>query len=187
MWFGALQAHMEAEGTALVVIDPLMAFLDARINAHADQDIRSVLGKFAALAEATGATILVVRHMNKRAGRSAMYRGGGSIGNIGAARVALLAAKSQTEEGRCVLAVTKCNLSAHAPSLYYEVKDVSDLGVARIAWGGKHLIPRMNSCRSLSRGAMRPKWRKPRASSRQTLQTARCMPLSLNRLQRIME
>ena len=71
----------------LVVIDPLMAYLSGTVNSFRDQDVRRALHPLAQLAETTGATFVVVRHLNKSAGGKAMYRGGGSIGIGGAARV----------------------------------------------------------------------------------------------------
>src|SRR5215218_10051098 len=70
---------------ALVVIDPLMAFLSGAVDAHRDQDVRRVLASMAYMAARTGAAVLIVRHMNKSGGSSPLYRGGGSIGIVGAA------------------------------------------------------------------------------------------------------
>jgi AAA domain-containing protein len=67
----------------LVVIDPLMAFLGADIDSYRDQDVRRALAPLAKVAAATGAAIIIVRHLRKSAG-AALYRGGGSIGIIGA-------------------------------------------------------------------------------------------------------
>src|SRR5262249_8218950 len=91
----------------LVIIDPLMAYLPGRVDSHRDQDIRSSLAPLAALAAETGVAVLVIRHLNKTEGKNALYRGGGSIGIIGAARSGLLVAQDPEDEERRILAVTK--------------------------------------------------------------------------------
>ena len=77
----------------LVVIDPLMAYLDSTVNSWSDQHVRAAFAPLTALAERTGAAILILRHLNKATGMSALHRGGGSIGIVAAARSGLLVAK----------------------------------------------------------------------------------------------
>ena len=118
----------------LVIVDPLMAFLSARIDGHRDQDVRGALHLLARLAEDTGAAVLVVRHLNKSTGGNVLYRGGGSIGIIGAARSGLLAAKDPDDEARRVLASMKCNLAAEPESLSFHIE--ADADACRIVWEG---------------------------------------------------
>lgn len=129
-----LEDAIRANDATLVVVDVLMAYLDGAINAHRDQDVRGALAQLAATAERTGAAILVLRHLNKSTGGPAVYRGGGSIGIIGAARSALVVGRDPDDESRMVLAVTKANLAPIAPSLTYRVVDRD--GVGAIEWGG---------------------------------------------------
>ncbi len=119
---------------ALVVIDPLMAYLGSA-ESHKDQDIRRVLGPLSRLAEDGGATILAVRHLNKSAGGNALYRGGGSIGITAAARAVLLVARDPDDDGRRVLAVSKCNLAAPVPALAFRI--VTENETARVSWEGE--------------------------------------------------
>jgi hypothetical protein len=118
----------------LVIIDPLMAFLSG--DAHKDQDVRRALAQVAAMAERTGAAILIVRHLNKAMGANPLYRGGGSIGIIGAARSALLVAEDPKDKERRVLAPLKNNLSETAPSLAFTVGSAQN-SAARIEWRGE--------------------------------------------------
>lgn len=122
-------------GARLAVVDPLMAFLSGEANAHKDQDTRKALAPLAALAERTGAAVLVVRHLNKASGGNALYRGGGSIGIIGAARSALLVAKDPEDESRRVLAPMKSNLAEPAASLVFTL-EAAEKGAVRVAWQG---------------------------------------------------
>ncbi|MBI1796746.1 MAG: AAA family ATPase [Candidatus Eisenbacteria bacterium] len=123
-------------GAKLIVIDPLMAFLPSGVDAHRDQDVRRALALLRALAERTGAAVLVVRHLNKSGGARAVYRGGGSIGIIGAARAGLLLAVDPENEKERVLAAVKMNLAPMPGALRMRI--VLDAGAAmpRVEWLG---------------------------------------------------
>jgi putative DNA primase/helicase len=108
-----------------VIVDPIMAFLSGARNSWKDQDVRRALAPLAALAERLGAAIVIVRHLNKdSAEANPLYRGGGSIGIVGAARSGLLIASDpddETGESR-VIASTKSNLGRLPPSLCYVIE-----------------------------------------------------------------
>jgi hypothetical protein len=133
----ALRKAIEQSGARLVIIDPIMAYLPGATNAHRDQDVRQALAPLAAMAEETGAAVLVVRHLNKASGGNPLYRGGGSIGIIGAARSGLVVAPDPDDdtETRRVLAPTKANLSAPAAALAYHL-EAGETGVVRVVWEG---------------------------------------------------
>jgi hypothetical protein len=120
----------------LVVIDVLMAYMPGRADSHRDQDVRGVLSAIAAMADRTRCVVLLLRHLNKSASGPAMYRGGGSIGIVGAARVGLLAANDPDDETRRVLAALKHNLSAKPDALAYQLVDSPEHGCARVQWLG---------------------------------------------------
>jgi hypothetical protein len=132
----AMREYVQEFGATLVVIDPLMAYLSGEVDSKIDHDIRRVLAPLAQLAEDTGCAIVVVRHLNKSTGTAAIYRGGGSIGIIGAARVGLLVAKDPNDATRRILAVNKCNLAVEAPSLRFRV-ETAENRAARIVWEGE--------------------------------------------------
>jgi hypothetical protein len=119
----------------LVIIDPLMAYLPGKIDSHRDQDIRRSLAPLAALAAETGVAVLVIRHLNKAEGRNALYRGGGSIGIIGAARSGLLVAKDPEDEDRRILVVTKSNLAKLPPALAYRITANAN-EIPSLSWEG---------------------------------------------------
>lgn len=105
----------------LLVIDPIMAFLSEAINSHNDASVRRALTPLAEVLQETGAASLLIRHLNKSGEMAAMYRGGGSIAFMGAARSGLLVAPHPENEDRSVLAQVKTNLSRKVPSLAYRV------------------------------------------------------------------
>lgn len=128
-------------GAKLVVIDPLMAFLDDEVNTHKDASVRTALTAIAQLANDTGATILLVRHLNKDASSSnALYRGAGSIAFGAAARSVLVVARDPSDQSAAVLAQVKGNLAKRGatPSLKFRVEESrQDSALPVIAWHGE--------------------------------------------------
>jgi len=123
----------------LIIVDPFVAFLANYVNSRIDHDIRRTLAPLATLAAELDAAIVLLRHLNKASGGSALYRGGGSIGIIGAARAGLLVARDPDDEQQRVLAVTKSNLAPLAPSLSFTL-DGAPNGAGRIRWLGESAL-----------------------------------------------
>lgn len=122
---------------ALVIVDPLMAYLGTETNAHRDQDIRRALAPLAQLAERTGVAVVLVRHLNKAQSANALYRGGGSIGIVGAARCGLLVAADPDDSERRILAPIKSNLARPPAALAFQLAPVAGTDVARVEWLGE--------------------------------------------------
>jgi AAA domain/NrS-1 polymerase HBD domain len=132
-----LEKKMAADGTRLLILDPLMAFLGCdrrgrRIDAHKDQSVRQLLVQLKGLAERTGACILVIRHLSKSVSRSALLRGSGSIGITAAARTVLLAGRHPDEPMLRALAGVKSNLGPLPMTLTYRV--IGAAAGSRIEW-----------------------------------------------------
>lgn len=130
----AIEAAIVEHDAALVVIDPLVAYLGSDTSANKDQDVRRAMAPLAAMLERTGAASLCVRHLNKAAGVSALYRGGGSIGIIGAARIGLLVAKDPDDDEARVLVGVKNNLSKEADALRFRLSGDDGTDAARVIW-----------------------------------------------------
>lgn len=93
----------------LVVFDPISAYL-GNVNPHRDADVRRVLKPLAALAARTGVTVLWIRHLRKSPAARAMYRAGGSIAFIAAARSAFLVGSNPENSMDRALVHVKSNL-----------------------------------------------------------------------------
>ena len=118
----------------LVIVDVLMAYLNGKVDSHRDQDVRGVLHQLAAMADRTGASIILIRHLNKAGGNNALYRGGGSIGIIGAARSAFIVGRDGENPERRLFACSKMNIAAEPATLAYRLVDSPEWGCARIEW-----------------------------------------------------
>lgn len=131
-----LTEDMQRANAGLVVIDPIMSYLDPDINSNNDQQVRRALMPLAQLADDSGCAIVLLRHLNKSTQSSALYRGGGSIGFVGVARSGLIVARDPDATERVVLASTKSNLGPPPPSLNYKLVGCEN-GAARVEWEGK--------------------------------------------------
>lgn len=134
-----IENQIEATNAALLIVDPLFAYIGGGVDTGKDHHIRNVLSPLKATVERNGTAVVVLRHLNKAMGMATLYRGGGSIGIIGAARVGLIAFKDdEDQEGkRRILAIQKSNLAEDPPSLMYRVVGVNGGKVSRIEWLGE--------------------------------------------------
>jgi hypothetical protein len=129
-----------AHDVALVVLDPVGPFLNGDLNTNRDADVRQALAPLRGICEQTGAAAVLLRHLNKD-GRTSnpLYRGGGSIAFIAAARSALLSARDPDDPDQLILAHTKANLARRAGSLAYSLEPVQVPGAGeqvRVRWLG---------------------------------------------------
>ena len=132
-----IEDEVRKVGAVLVIIDVLAAYLPSGSDAHVDQDVRTVLAPIAAMAKRTRSCVVLVRHLNKSVGGSALYRGGGSIGISGAARAVLLAGRDPEDDKRRVLAPVKANLALMPPALSYQLVAADGSDYAHVEWLGQ--------------------------------------------------
>lgn len=130
----ALEDAIGEIGAILVILDPLVAYLAGATNANRDADVRRALAPLAAMATRLGPAVLGIRHLNKTAMGNPLYRGGGSIAFIGAARAGLLVSRDPEDDTRRVLAMTKSNLAPMARALSFTIDGAT--GVPRVRWLG---------------------------------------------------
>lgn len=131
---GALEHFISENQVRLVVIDPLMAFMPAGVNAYSDHEVRRALHPLIRMAMRTGVALVVVRHLTK--GRTkAITAGGGSIAFIGSARVGYLVGPHPDDEAKRVLSCVKINVGEKPPTLGYVVKpDKFFPAIPRVFW-----------------------------------------------------
>jgi AAA domain/Domain of unknown function (DUF3854) len=132
-----LEKLINEKEAKLVIFDPVMAFIGTEHDAHVDSNIRHILGPLSRMVERTGAAVILLRHLNKKPGGSAMYRGGGSIAFTASCRSCLMVGSDPQDEKIKVLAQVKSNLGPMAQSLTYSIQPVANEygGTSRIKWG----------------------------------------------------
>jgi hypothetical protein len=122
---GALEEAVIEHQAKLVVLDPIVAFLEQGIQISNDQSVRRALGPLNQIAARQGCVFLLVRHLNKANNGLARYRGGGSIGFQGACRSTWLLERDPKEPERLVLAQVKNNLARLQKSLALTVASLT--------------------------------------------------------------
>src|SRR5215208_1921626 len=132
---GTIERAIKQVDAELVIIDPIMAFMGEEVNPNSDKEVRRALTPVKQLAERLGVAVLIVRHLNKTPGGNHLYRGGGSIGIIGAARAGLLVGPHPDDEDLRVLAGQKSNLGPPPESLKYRI-ETAENDSARVNYEG---------------------------------------------------
>jgi len=132
-----LEATANSLRARLIVIDPLVAYLGDGVKTNDDHRVRRAMEPLAEMAARLDAAVVAIRHLNKRAGEDAIYRGGGSIGFTGLARSVLAVGRDPDDEGRIILAPIKLNVAARPPSLAYRIVADGPYEPAHIAWDGQ--------------------------------------------------
>ncbi len=117
-----IEAHVQRTRARLLVIDPIVATLDGRLDSHRDQSVRRALAPLAQFAERAEIAVVGVMHLSKQQGADLLNRVSGSVAFGGAARAVLAYARDPEdpdgEEGyQRVLVTAKSNWGRYAPSL----------------------------------------------------------------------
>jgi AAA domain len=128
-----LSRRIKQTNAALVVVDPLMEFIDAKTDAHKSQPVRQALAALNALARETGVAVVVIVHLNKGTSTDPLIRHEGSAAFTQVLRGAMLLGHDpddpEGERGsKRVLVVSSSNLAQPAPSLLYEIRTATVWG-----------------------------------------------------------
>lgn len=109
-------------GAKLVVLDPLSSYIGGDVSINLANDVRRQFNPLIEAAKETGCAIVIVGHMNKLTGTKAIYRSTGSIDVVGAARSALLIARTDRERPQeRIMAVQKSNLAPTGKAILFSV------------------------------------------------------------------
>ena len=106
---------------ALMVFDPLQAYLGADVDMHRANEVRPVLSRLAILAEKYNCAILLIMHNSKMSSNKALYRGLGSIDIPAISRSMLMLGKNPDNPGEIVLCQEKSSLAAHGKSILFRI------------------------------------------------------------------
>ena len=141
-----LEGVILAMDAGFVIIDSVDAVMGDGLKPNSSTDVRKAFLPLARMAERTGATIILIRHLNKSGGTNALYRGTGSIAFIGIARFGLLVAEDPDDPAYRVLSQSKGNIGPPAESLRWRLVGDATSDHARVEWCGtskyssKHLL-----------------------------------------------
>lgn len=138
-WLRSTIENLRTAGEVLVVIDPFYGFLATEANTSVDHKMRSLLRPLAAIAQETGAAIVLIRHLNKRSDEDPLYRGGGSIALTAHCRSAILLGRDPANPETRIMAMNRSTLGPKPPSLAYQIEtvEVETGNTSRIHWVGE--------------------------------------------------
>ena len=111
-----LEMAIADTGAKLAVLDPLQAFLGAKVDMHRANEVRPKMKHLSDIAARHKCAMVLIGHLNKMTGVSADYRGLGSMDFMAAARSVILCAKSKDDPEVRVLIPTKSSMTyEHTP------------------------------------------------------------------------
>lgn len=116
------QAIVET-GARLVILDPIQAYIGAKIDMHRANEIRPVLKHLGMIAEKYNCAIVLIGHMNKAAGSKSTYRGLGSIDIQATARSVLLVARLRDKPNIRIMAHDKSSLAPAGDAIGFEMTE----------------------------------------------------------------
>jgi len=122
----SIEVALQSLRPALMIIDPLQAYLGAKVDMHRANEVRPIMADLAALADKYRCAVLGIRHLTKAPKTHAIYRGQGNIDIAAAARSILLVGQNPQDESLRVLVHLKSNLSVKGCSLSFEIWEDED-------------------------------------------------------------
>lgn len=122
-----LGLRVAEQRAAAVLIDPLMEFIDGKMDPHKSRDSRHAVAALNLIAREHGCAVVVVIHLNKGVSTDPLLRHEGSAAFTQVVRGGLMLGfdpdDPESEEGnQRVLAVSSSNLAHLAPSLAYRIE-----------------------------------------------------------------
>jgi energy-coupling factor transporter ATP-binding protein EcfA2 len=118
-----LSELIQAHDAAMLVLDPLMAFFDAKTDVHRQNETRGTLSKLIQLGARTGCTPIGIVHQSKAKNANALLNIVGSIDFGAAARTAFMVGHDPDDKARKAIAQTKSNLGPWSESIGFEIKE----------------------------------------------------------------
>lgn len=141
----ALEQVIQEQQAALVLLDPVISRLSRKIDTHKDAEVRSALEPLARLADATGACLLGIIHVNKSTSRDPLNMVMGSRAFVAVARAVLFVASDPDNEKVRLLGQPKNNPGrTDLPTLQFEIvaetvgeTDEGPIITGKLCWTGE--------------------------------------------------
>jgi hypothetical protein len=157
-----LEDAITSNDVGLVVLDPVMSFMDDRINENSNKQVRRVLDSLMAMAERTDSTILGIVHFNKGSSADAVMRASASKAFTDVPRAVFAFAEDPTT-GERVMSHTKNSYGTRKYSYTYTLESASipttnpdkPAKVSRFVIGGETSVT-VNSILEAEKGAGAP-------------------------------
>jgi hypothetical protein len=111
----------EKHRPAVLIIDPLPAYLGRGVNDHKNADIQQFLKDFARLANEFGVCVIAITHTGKATDRKLIHKVLGSVAYTNASRVVHVTIRDPDDPAIRYLERPKCNLDEPVDALVYRL------------------------------------------------------------------
>lgn len=130
-----LRQELAANTPALVVIDPIIAFMKEGADGNKATETMHFMVQIDQLAKEFDAAILIVRHLRKARADSPMHQGIGSISISARVRSGLILAPHPDDPKRLrAVAHAKANYSELGPTIVFELENTGPRSHPRLIW-----------------------------------------------------
>lgn len=130
----------EIGDVVLVIIDPVSAYM-GKLDSHKNSDVRGAMERLKDAASRVGAGIILINHLNKTEGQTALARGQGSVAFGAAARAVWGVAQDKEDPQRRYFMPLKSNLGPDKTGFGFSIEEWrltdSDITTSRISWESK--------------------------------------------------
>ena len=130
---GRLEMILREYRPALLILDPLQAYLGCGVDMHRANEIRPIMSYLAGLAEQYQCAVVLIGHMNKMQKTRSLYRGLGSIDLTAAARSVLLIARDPSHPENRVIRQIKNSLAPEGETAAFTLSPEG-----KVQWLGKY-------------------------------------------------
>jgi len=117
-----LRQEIEAHMPALVVIDPIIAYMDAGVDGNKANDTMRFMVELDLIAREYDVSILIVRHLRKAKADNAMHQGIGSIAISARVRSGLILGIHPEDPTKRAIAHSKANYSEKGLTIVFELE-----------------------------------------------------------------
>ncbi len=131
----ALMREVKRKPPDLLILDPLFAYIPAGKDIYKPNVIRELLSFLKSIAETGETAVVIIRHLTKAKHDKAIYRGGGSMDVIGAARSAFLVCEHPNDSSTKLVVHIKHNIATRGQTQSYEIAG-EEGGMATLNWLG---------------------------------------------------
>jgi hypothetical protein len=142
----ALLDAIREKDAVLVIFDPLLSRIDARLDTHKDADVRRALEPLAAMADTGQVSVCGLIHVNKSSSLDCLSLLMGSRAFTAVARAVLFVAADPDDEQQRLLSLVKSNLGRlDLPMLRFRIRGVlvgttaeeGEVWTGQLVWAGE--------------------------------------------------
>lgn len=119
--FAEVKEQIEKIKPILVIIDPIVAYMGAKVDLFRANETREIMSGLGQIAEKYKCAIIAVRHLTKGGKDKSIYRGVGSIDITAAARSALMVGPHPEDANHRCICHIKSNLAPKGATIEYSL------------------------------------------------------------------